>query len=164
MSAVGLGLLVLVVVLTVLVPRAASAHHALRPLRSLFPSWRFFDTIELTYVVFAREVPPHGAPGPWQPLIPPPARSLLGMLYNPRGNLLLACHGVVDQLVDELDEAGELTPEEVEALVSSRLLGGVLRVVGPAWPRYQLRLVACAIGEQGGVTEEELYVSRVLAA
>lgn len=157
----GLGLLGLVVLLTVLVPRAPSAHRALRPLRSLFPSWRFFDAIEDTNVMYAREVPEHGAPGPWLPLVPPPRRSGLSLLYNPRGNLLLACHAVVDQLVDELEEAGELTAEQVEALVSYHLLGGIVRAVGPAWPRYQLRLVSCAIGARGVVTEEELFVSRV---
>jgi hypothetical protein len=164
MSAGVLGLLGLVVLLTVLVPRAASAHRALRPLRSLFPSWRFFDAIEDTNIMYAREVSEHGAPGPWQPLVPAPPRTLLSLIYTPRGNLLLACHAVVDQLVDELEEAGELTRDEVEALVSYQLLGGVVRVIGPAWPRYQLRLVSCAVGPRGVVTEDELFVSRVHAA
>lgn len=165
MSTLGLGLLLgLVVAVTVLAPRAASAHRALRPLRSLFPSWRFFDTIETTYVAHAREVPARGDVGPWRPLLPPPTRSALGLLHDPRGTLLLACHAIVDQLVDELEEAGELTVDEAEALVSFELLRNAARVVGPGWPRYQLRIVACAVGQGGVLTEEELYVSRVLEA
>jgi hypothetical protein len=162
MSTLGLGLLLgLVVVVTLFAPRAASTHRALRPLRSLFPSWRFFDTIETTYVAHAREVSTSGDAGPWRPLIPPPARGPLTLLYDPRGNLLLACHAVVDQLVDELEEAGELTVDEAEALVSAELLRNVARVVGPGWPRWQLRVIACAVGPGGILTEEELYVSRV---
>jgi hypothetical protein len=163
MSTLGLGLLLgLVVALTAFAPRAASAHRALRPLRCLFPSWRFFDTIETTYVAHAREVPAHGEAGPWRPLLPPPPRGPLSFFYAPHANLLLACHAIVDQLVDELEEAGELTVDEVEALVSFELLRNAARIVGPAWARCQLRVVACAVGPGGKLTEEELYVSRVL--
>jgi hypothetical protein len=92
-------------------------------LRSLLPSWRFFEDIELGPELTFCLCPVGGEPGPWLRALAPPPRRLLGLLSNPDGNTHLALRSVVDQLWSELDG----TPaDEAERLVPYRL---VMRLV-----------------------------------
>jgi hypothetical protein len=91
-------------------------------LRCLFPSWRFFEDIaegpELGYRIAAggKEY------GPWQRALIPPPRSLGALFVNTRGNLNLCYRSLVERLCDDIDEARDATPEELEQMVSYRLV------------------------------------------
>jgi hypothetical protein len=157
----GLLILALVVGFTVAGPRVLAHSPGLRLFRSLIPSWRFFDTIEEAPLVYLRPVSAAGEEGPWEPLIPAPRRGPLALIYNPQGNLSLALHGALDQLIDELADAGPITPEDAEHLASYELLHNLVRLLRPSCGRYQLRLVMQSFGAHGAVSEEELFVSRI---
>jgi hypothetical protein len=123
------GVLVLALAATAFLPRVTVRGQAVHLFRAFFPSWRFFEDVGPAPRLMHRrfEAGPGGAPGPWTDTVPPVPRGPLALLYNPAGNLRLACGSLVDQLVadlDALDEAalarGEL--DALDALVSYRLV------------------------------------------
>lgn len=93
-------------------------------LRSMLPSWRFFEDVEpgpeLLYCVVQ-----DGHDGEWRPVLSPPARR--GFFLNASGNLYLAQQALVEQLWSELDgvavdDAPSLTSYQlVQRLISGRM-------------------------------------------
>ena len=73
-------------------------------LRTLIPSWRFFDELGAIPTLEFRLRAPGGEWAAWQPAIGSGSRGPLGLIFNPRGNLNLACHSLVTQLATDLDE------------------------------------------------------------
>lgn len=154
-----LALLVLAVLGASLAGRLSPSlpHGAL--LRSLFPSWRFFDANEPSLCLYARVLEGEREIAPFAPLLPEQGRSALALLFNPRGNLLLACHGLLERLVSELAELGPTPIEEAERLVAYRLVQNLAlrflaREPGARGLQYQLKLVAS--GPDPGEREELL--------
>ena len=95
---------------------------ALRYLRAFYPSWRFFEKPAAAQALSYRAERDSG----WTPCPPEsPRRGFFVLFFNPRGNLALACHGLVDQLLSELDTAEGLdrsvSYELVRNLVASRV-------------------------------------------
>lgn len=130
-------------------------------LRSLLPSWRFFEANEASLCLYARVVQGERELAPFAPLLPAPRRGPLALLFNPRGNLLLACHGLLDRLVSELAELGPTPIEQAERLVSYRLVQNLAQHFLARDPAarglsYQLQLVATGPGPD---EREELLLS-----
>jgi hypothetical protein len=130
-------------------------------LRCLFPSWRFFGADEPSLCLLARVVREQREVRPFAPLLPAPPHSFRALFFNPRGNLLLACHGLLDRLVSDLAELGPTPIPDAERLVSYRLVQNLalsfLAASGAAeGSHYQLKLVAT---EPGQDQPEELFVS-----
>jgi hypothetical protein len=128
-------------------------------LRSLFPSWRFFDAQEPSLCLYARVLQGEREIAPFAPLLPEQQRGPLALLFNPRGNLLLAYHSLLDRLVGELAERGPTPIEHAERLVSYRLVQNLALRFLPREPgaeglQYQLKLVAS--GPEPGEREELL--------
>lgn len=88
-------------------------------LRSLFPSWRFFESIAPTPTLSYRVASAGEDFGPWHDALPPVPRTPLSLLLNARGNLHLACQSLVERLFDDLDS---LRPEEAADSVSYQLV------------------------------------------
>lgn len=141
-------------------PRASASGPSSMLLRCLFPSWRFFEADEPSLCLLARVVHEQGEPRPFAPLLPAPPRDFSTLFFNPRGNLLLACHGLLDRLVSDLAELGPTPITEAERLVSYRLVQNLARCFlaesGAEGLHYQLKLVAT---EPGQDQPEELFVS-----
>ena len=148
-------LLALALLATLRLSRQPLRGGAWRLLRSLLPSWRFFEDIELGPELSFR-VWQGAQPGAWQPALPAPTRRLSSVLLDADGNLHLARQSLVEQLWSELDG------QEVDAattLVSYRLVQ--LLVVqraaelglAHAGARYQFRLGSAQPGE-GFVSRE----------
>lgn len=158
------GLAVLLFVLTLIAlsigQRRVVAGPSVALLRSLFPSWRFFETPEEQVLLLARCVA-EGESGPFLPAIPAAPRGLSTLLFSARGNLLLACHDLVDSLVCELSERGTIQLSQAEQLTSYRLVQNMvcwhLRQHSPGLSAYQLKLVSRAADG----SDEELFVSPV---
>lgn len=140
---------------------------AARALRSLLPSWRFFDTIAPVPTLEARSCGQPGTGcGPWERLLAaPPTRAPLRLLHNPFENLRLAHYALLERLVDDLAELEAGDDERVVALVSYQL---VLRLVRSelqgrgAPPYFQFRLMLAREAPDRG--SETLLLSRVHAA
>jgi len=128
-----LGLLLLV---TLRLSRRPIQSKAWQLLRSLLPSWRFFEDVEPGPELSFRVLPL----GDWRPAIEP--AKTRGFFLNPRGNLSLLEQSLAEQLLAELDgvevsqAAGLVSYQLVQGLVEARVreLG-----LGTA-SRYQFRL------------------------
>jgi hypothetical protein len=131
-------------------------------LRSLFPSWRFFETRAPSLCLLARVVRGESEVRPFAPLLPDPARGLHSLFFSPRGNLLLAYQGLLERLLSELGATEQAErAQQAEQLVSYRLVQNLARSFlarepGSADLHYQLKLVARGPGQ---AENEELLVS-----
>lgn len=137
MTASGIGvlaILALVLAAVAMLPRLEVQHPAIALVRVLIPSWRFFDDISESPLLLARVANPDAPFGPWLPVLHPPRRALRDVLWNPGGNLALACNALVEHLVADLadfdesgadfDESGAIRAEE---LVSYQLVLNLVR-------------------------------------
>lgn len=152
----------LVLALVALLPRAEVRHPLVSLIRVLVPSWRFFDDLQVTPTLLVRVARDRQAFGEWAPVLSPPPRSLLHLVWNPAGNLLLAQQSLLERLLmdaGEWDERGAIGPE---SLVSYELVLNLVRAklaadgVGNAM--CQFKLVESA-GKGGGVGSD-LVISR----
>jgi hypothetical protein len=163
-TGLSVGLFVLLLAALSLARRRDVSGATVTLLRSLFPSWRFFETPEGQVLLLSRRVSPglpDDAQQPFTPAIPAPHRGLADVLFSARGNLLLACHDLVDALVQELAEQGETKLEHAEQLVSYRLVQNMvrwhLRQPEDEPSAYQMKLIS--LDAQGN--QEQLFVSPV---
>jgi hypothetical protein len=115
---VGFGLLAALLAL-VLGKRRLTRSPAWLLVRSLFPSWRFFEQIAPIPRLQYRVAPAQGDFGPWHDSLPPVARTPGSLLLNARGNLQLAKQSLVERLADDLDG---LAPENIPESVSYQLV------------------------------------------
>lgn len=153
---IALGALVTVLALVISKRRSLRAPGWLL-LRSLFPSWRFFESIGPALALSYRSAIGGGELGPWQEALPPVPRTALSLVFNPRGNLRLASQSLVERLLDDLES---LTPEQAPhsvsyQLVQSLICGKLGALPGAEERRYQFRLTL----PEGA--EECVFVSEV---
>lgn len=125
--------------------------------RALLPSWRFFESPDVSYLLLAR-VCDGAADAPFVPVIPAAARTPLSALYAPQHNLTLACHGLVEALAQELAERTPIELTQAEQLVSYRRVQRLVCFYMPTVQRYQIKLVA---EQPDGSEQEELFVSPI---
>jgi hypothetical protein len=169
---VGLTLLVALLALVLLGERKSARAPTWLLLRSLFPSWRFFEHIAPVPTLSYR-VSREGADfGPWRDALPPIARTPTSLVLNARGNLHLAQQSLVERLSDDLDGDGDgdgdASPPNIVESSSYRLVQRLvltklrsdpserIQTPGEARTRYQFRLTL-----PGAEHEEELFVSLV---
>lgn len=143
----------------------------LRWWRVLLPSWRFFEAPDIRFVLLARAragpdtVEARGSAhgqnedAGFRELPPARARSVSSLVYAPDANLRLACHDLVETLVNELAEHGPIALDEAERLVSYQLVQHMTAFFlcqrAPTASHYQFKLSALA--PEGSV--EELLLS-----
>jgi hypothetical protein len=115
-------------------------------LRSLFPSWRFFDDVEPGPVLEFRIESEDALPTEWQAALATVQRA--GLFLNAEGNLRLAYQSLVEQLVGDLDGV-EVTA--APSLVAYRLAQCVVqeraRALGLMRPRGSYRMRVRSGGE-----------------
>lgn len=159
-TGLAVGLFVSLLLAVTLTRRSELSGPGVTLLRSLFPSWRFFETPEGQVLLLSRSVGGE-AEQPFAPAIPAVRRGPFQLLFAPRVNLQLACHDLVDALVHDLAERGHISLAEAEQLVSYRLVQHMvewqLRARGRAPVAYQMKLLSL---DTSG-TNEELLVSPV---
>ncbi|HVY32336.1 MAG TPA: hypothetical protein VHB79_37625 [Polyangiaceae bacterium] len=145
-------LLGLGVLLTLSLSRRPLRSKAWVLLRSLLPSWRFFEDVEPGPELLCRVALPGGEYGAWQGVLQARAASR-GLVLNAAGNLQLAYQSLVEQLESELDgvERG-VAPTLVPYRLVQRLVEQRLRSSGNGvGTRYQF-----CIGDAGeGYVSEE---------
>lgn len=101
---------------TAFAPRRGGPGGKFYLIRSLLPSWRFFESITEIPVLFIRYGPVGGELGEWEPAVRERPRSLSAVLFNPQLNLGLAIGSLLQQLETEV---GELSPDQTEGYESS---------------------------------------------
>ena len=98
---------------------------SLKLFRSLIPSWRFFDQRGEAVILEYRMSLPLGEFTPWKNALD--ERAPRNLILNARGNYLLACHTLLQQLIDDLDEWDENRMEEFQESVSFRLVVNLVK-------------------------------------
>ncbi len=73
-------------------------------LRLLFPSWAFFDRVTEVARLELRTLDHRGAFTPWCSALVPPTRSLLALVYHPRGTAHLAQQSAVERFSVGVEE------------------------------------------------------------
>lgn len=145
---------------------------AVRMARALLPSWRFFDEIDPAPRLFYRTIEASSAQGAWLAVPFRPARGWLALAFNPEGNLALARHALLEQLLGDVAEPEVSDPSAVESLTSYALVTQLVRerlrqtaaAAGPAVPpqgeRFQFKITLVEAGAVAGPAEDVL-VSRI---
>lgn len=147
-------LLALALGLAALLPRRGGA--SLGYLRSLAPTWRFFETVDVVPVLEAVACGPDGVErGGWVEVLETVPRGPLAAWWNAEHNLRLAESAVVESLLEELDGCPE---DRVERLVAHRLARRLVERRLEGASHYRFRVLATE-----GETEEEVYRSPLLA-
>jgi hypothetical protein len=134
-------------------------------LRVLLPSWRFFDEVEGSPTLMLRSGAVTGELGPWQAVSLGAPRGPASLFINPRGNLALAHHTLLEHLLDdvaELDDQldhrldGAAAAEAVEQLVSYQLVVRLAkaRLGGDGPRRFQFKLTVVREAEPGAGAHE----------
>lgn len=140
------------------VPRRESNSPTLRLFRALFPSWRFFDRTGEVPRLEARRT--QDSTPQWKEVIPPRPRPLTAWVFNPAGNRDFALHTLVGQLVSDLQDTPDATPEAILTTVSYTLVKNLVESRMPMMAdgeEYQFRLVALGPDH----STEEFFVSPV---
>lgn len=126
-------------------------HPLVARLRALLPGWRLFDRAVASPRLWVRSGD-GDALGPWAPIELGP-RPRWSAVFAPAANLALAYQTVIDQLVAELGDLGELETDapadgierdpRVTSLVSYELVARIARAHLPGRARrWQWKIVA----------------------
>jgi hypothetical protein len=116
-------------------------------LRALLPSWRFFDRASDSPQLFVERA------AEWIAIGPAP-RTWTSWAFAPRGNLALAYHAVVEQLIAEVDELDPSIPDDdprITGLVAYALVTNIARAHVPPGARFRWRI---AVGDEFLVSTE----------
>lgn len=152
----------LVLALVALLPRAEVRHPLVSLVRVLVPSWRFFDDLQVTPTLLVRVARDGETFGEWAPVLAPPRRSLIHLVWNPAGNLLLAQQSLLERLLMDVGEWDERGADGPESLVSYQLVLNLVQATlaadGVRGGTCQFKLVE-STGETGGVGGD-LVISR----
>lgn len=144
-------------------PRVNVRNRGLAMIRVLIPSWRFFDDIAPTPVLQARAGSADMPWGAWESVLEPPRRTLRDVVWNPEGNLLLACQALVERLQSDLADFDENSDERADEMMSYQLVLNLVRcALAPKWSvgsgvRVQFKLVERDEGAKG--TPSDLMLS-----
>lgn len=141
-----LALVVLVLAVVAFLPRREVGHPLVALVRVLFPSWRFFDDVQVAPLLLVRVAQGDAPFGTWQRLLVPPPRPWpRSLLWNPDGNLHLAEHVLLERLLTEVADLDESRSESVDELVAYELVVNLVRakVAAERRPaqRFQFKLV-----------------------
>jgi hypothetical protein len=147
-------------------PRSGPRSRLLNGLRVLFPSWRFFDTVDATPILLGRAGAARGELGPYRELLPPLPRKLGSLLIDAQGNLRLAYYSLLEQLMSDLDALADGDAAAARELVSYELVRELARAaliadVESPFERYQFKVrlpngAAASAGED--VLTSEVHV------
>lgn len=138
-------------------PRKTTSSRRLALVRTLIPSWRFFDDIDEVPRLEARVVlgELEGDEG-FAPVLSPPARTLRTLFFDPEGTLWLHHHSLFERLERDLADLspdtveGSASSERAEELVSYQLVLALVREVRATASReanVQFRLMVDRVAE-----------------
>ncbi|RYZ70250.1 MAG: hypothetical protein EOP09_06400 [Proteobacteria bacterium] len=127
-------------------------------LRSLLPSWRFFEDLhEIPLVSYRLD----NLSADWIPCFPPIARSSLAVFFNPSGNRRLATLSIAEQFLIEL-EAGRKDPPSAWAsyqMLDRSIVLELIRLKLSGTLNLQFRILSSSPGRDEGESQAVLFTS-----
>lgn len=92
----------------------------------LFPSWKFFDRAGPTATLFYKLSGTSNSE--WVSCPAPPKRNFLNLILNPKGNVFLAMHGLIDNLVTDINSMSNETTG-AQAITEAKSYKLVVRLI-----------------------------------
>ena len=128
-------------------------------LRAFFPSWRFFDDVGPELRLEIRFGGSEEQFSQWQNALPPIHRSITNLPVNPQGNLLHACHNLLNHLNGDIQDLNDLSA--ISELTTYKLVRNLARFqvferIDPPF-QFQFRLSALHFDREG----EQILLSPV---
>lgn len=102
-----LAIFFLSILLLSMTKRHALGGRRLSLVRSLFPSWRFFDQLENVPKIFYRLRLQNNDLTNWQPIPIHCERKFINLFSNPNGNLYFAFHSLTEQVISDMNDCTE---------------------------------------------------------
>jgi hypothetical protein len=90
----------------------------------LLPRWNFFDQVAPKATLYYKLT----SANHWVACLKPPSRKFLHLFINPYGNLYLAQHGIIENLIHDIHEQGEKAVDKIEETVSYKLIINLIRM------------------------------------
>lgn len=119
-------------------PEALSIVHTVL-LRLLFPSWAFFDRVSEVARLELRTLDHGGAFAPWRSALMAPSRTLLALVYHPRGTAHLAQQSAVERFAVGVEEQEF---DQVAHDIVAAIAWQAVSAATPASTPWQWRVVA----------------------
>lgn len=133
--------------------------------RAFFPSWKFFEDIEQAPLLYIRTELEGRDFSEWSDGLGKAERSLSQVVFNPKGNLRLACNSLLQQLMTDLELADESNPKSFENVVSYQLTKNLARrrvlelARGKVAVRFQFKL--CLLTAKSPYLLEDMMISPI---
>ena len=130
----------------------------MRLLRTLFPSWKFFDQFHGALQLYGRAFNQGESSSSWVLCLTPPPRNWAAIFLNPKGNLYHLSNSTLERLIQEsLD-----TPlEKIDSLVSYQLVRQMalegLRSQFDSFQEFQFKITLM----QANQDSEEILISQI---
>jgi hypothetical protein len=125
--------------------------------KALFPSWKFFDESADTPVLLFRLVNEEE----WRICVPHPQKHWYHLFYNPEGNLYLAYHSHIQQLLGELTNASELESQRFHEHISYNICEHFVRSRSLS-SDFQFKISNIQIEKKGFIVLDDILISPVL--
>ena len=122
--------------------------------KPLFPSWKFFDESTDTPVLLYKYLDETD----WKIVFPPPPKRWFTLLWNPRGNLYLAYHSHMQQLLGDLSAFDENKLDQFHHHISYKITVNFVKALRPIRP-YHFKVSAIKKTALGFEVLEDILIS-----
>lgn len=122
--------------------------------KPLFPSWKFFDESTDTPVLLYKMLDETQ----WKLAVPLPHRHWSHLFFHPKGNLYLAYHSHMQQLMGDLTAFDEKRLDEFQHHISYKITANFVKVLKPPRP-YHFKVSAIKKEGEGFVVLEDILLS-----
>jgi len=123
--------------------------------KPLFPSWKFFDESTDTPVLLYKYV----EESEWKIAMPVPARRWFNFLWNPSGNLYLAYHSHMQQLMGDLTHFDDNKLHEFHEHISYQITENFLKQKNLTRP-FHFKISAIEKTPAGFIILEDIILSQ----
>lgn len=123
--------------------------------KPLFPSWKFFDESQDTPVLLYKCIDE----AQWKIACPVPSKSWSHIFWNPRGNLYLAYHSHMQQLMGDLSSFDDKKLHEFHHHISYKITENFVRALKPERP-FHFKVSTIKLTEMGFEIIEDILLSK----
>lgn len=120
--------------------------------KPLFPSWKFYDDYSETIMLFYRS----DVSDIWKPLYRTPKTSLKGLFVNAQGNLSLAIHSHIGQLLNDIETHEGQIP--FDQTLSYKLTINMVQAAITPQQKFQFKLASV---NKEGIIQEDILLSPI---
>ena len=119
-------------------------------IKPMLPSWKFYDDYSETIMLFYRS----DVSDIWKPLYRTPKTSLKALFINDQGNMPLAIHSHIGQLLNDIEKHDGQIP--FEQTLSYKLTVNMVQAVIGHGKKFQFKLASVS---KKGIIEEDILLS-----